>query len=273
MQLEKLKIAAIQMVSSADFGQNLRRAVELISNAVKEGAGLAVLPEYFAIMGLKEKDKFVHVESHKNGILQTTLKALAKKLNVWIVAGTHPIASDDACRPFGRCYVYDSKGNIVTWYDKIHLFDVEVGDNQGSYCESKYTQAGDRLVSFESPWGKIGLAVCYDLRFPELFRELVDQGCQIFVMPAAFTYKTGEVHWQLLIKARAVENLCYFVASAQGGSHQNGRVTWGHSCIVGPWGESLAQITTGEGFAIASLDKQKQMQLRKEFPVLRHKKL
>ncbi len=268
-----LKIAALQMISSADFDKNLNQASQLITQAASDGARLVVLPEYFALMGIKEQDKFEYVEKHQDGPLQLMLSQLAKQLKLWIVAGTHPIESDESMRPFGRCYVFDSQGEVVSWYDKIHLFDVMVGDEQGSYCESKYTRPGQQVVNFDSPWGKIGLAVCYDLRFPELFRKHSEQGCEILIMPAAFTYKTGKAHWEVLIKARAIENLCYFVASAQGGQHENGRQTWGHSCIVSPWGEVIDELAFGEGYVLANLDREKQAVLRKEFPVLSHKKL
>jgi len=267
------KIAAIQMVSSANFKANLAKAESLIIDAVKEGADLVVLPEYFALMANKERDKFETMEIHQQGVMQQTFSQLAKKLKVWIVVGTHPIQSEQPERPFGRCYVFNDLGEQVAWYDKIHLFDVDLDDNHGSYCESQYTKPGDTPVCFDTPWGKMGLAVCYDLRFPELFRKLVEEGCEIFIMPAAFTYATGEVHWQTLIKARAIENLCYFVASAQGGSHENGRQTWGHSCIVSPWGEVLQDLPSGEGYVLAELDREKQASKRKEFPVLLHKKL
>jgi predicted amidohydrolase len=273
MNESPLKISAIQMVSGTCFQQNLKQAIDLIKAAVADDAKMVVLPEYFALMGLAETDKFKFVESHSNGLMQLTLSQLAKELNVWIVAGTHPIHSDEEMRPYGRCYVFNHLGETVTWYDKIHLFDVSVEDNQGSYCESKYSKAGDTATSFDTPWGKIGLAVCYDLRFPELFRKLTSDGCTILIMSAAFTFKTGQVHWDVLIKARAIENLCYFVASAQGGQHENGRETWGHSCIIDPWGKVLASITSGKGFVSATLDFNEQATLRKEFPVLTHKKL
>lgn len=268
-----LKISAIQMISGTNFHDNLEQAILLIRSAAADGANMVVLPEYFALMGMNEKDKFEFVEEHHNGLMQSSLSELAKALNLWIIAGTHPIQSDDLNRPYGRCYVYNHLGETVTWYDKIHLFDVSVGDNQGSYCESKYTKEGIKPVSFDSPWGKIGLAVCYDLRFPELFRTLADEGCTIFIMPAAFTFKTGKVHWDILIRARAIENLCYFVASAQGGQHENGRETWGHSCVVSPWGEIIVALESGEGFIGSHLDQTEQARLRKEFPVLEHKKL
>ena len=270
---QNLTIAAVQMVSTADFETNLDTAEKLIREAGSGGANMVVLPEYFSLMAHKEKDKFDYVEEHLSGEMQSRISQLAKELRVWIVAGTHPIASDEKERPYGRCYVFNDLGETVCWYDKIHLFDVDVKDNLGSYCESQYTKEGSEVVSFETPWGKIGLAVCYDLRFPELFRQLTEQGCEIFIMPAAFTHTTGKVHWLPLIQARAIENLCYFVASAQGGEHENGRQTWGHSCIVSPWGKLIQELPKGEGYVIDSFDKEKQLSKRKEFPVLSHKKL
>jgi len=273
MKPHNLKIAVVQMISSAEFEHNIERVKSLVLQASKNNADLVVLPEYFAFMGLKEKDKLKYQEEHLLGPVQDLLKQLAKQYKIWIVAGTFPIRSLQRHRPYGRCYVYNDKGEVVTWYDKIHLFDVQVDDEKGSYCESSYTQAGSDKVWFDSPWGKIGLAVCYDLRFPELFRQLQQDGCEIFILPAAFTYETGKLHWDTLIKARAIENLCYFVASAQGGQHQNGRETWGHSCIVSPWGKRLVQVNEGECIGYATIDRDYQAQLRKEFPVLQHKKL
>ncbi len=270
---EDFKLAVVQMVSSANFQENIDTARSLIIDASNNGADMVVLPEYFALMGFKEKDKLVYQEEHLKGPVQDLFCQLAIEYKLWIVAGTFPIQSEDNNRPYGRCYVFNHLGEVVTWYDKIHLFDVQVDDAQGSYCESRYTKAGSERVCFDSPWGKIGLAVCYDLRFPELFRQLEADGCRLFILPAAFTYQTGQLHWETLIKARAIENLCYFAASAQGGVHQNGRETWGHSCIVSPWGEDLAQIRQGESIAYANIDSQSQTQLRKEFPVLEHKKL
>ena len=273
MNNTSLKVAVVQMVSSENFEENLLVAKRLIQEAAEDGASLIVLPEYFSIMALKEIDKFEYVESHLDGPMQALISQLANKLGVWIVAGSHPIKSDESQRPYGRCYVYNECGSVVTWYDKIHLFDVTVGDNTQHYCESRYTKAGESVVSFESPWGTIGLAICYDIRFPELFRELAERGCEVFIIPAAFTHKTGKQHWQLLLQARAVENLCYAVASAQGGEHANGRLTWGHSCIISPWGEVLAEVETGQGYVLSNIDRTNQQLLRKEFPVLSHKKL
>jgi deaminated glutathione amidase len=269
----KLIVATIQMVSNHVFSENLDTAVRLIEKAAEAGASLVVLPEYFSIMALREIDKFEYVEEHGNGVMQDTLKRIANKLSLWIVAGSHPIQSDNPQRPYGRCYVFDPQGEVVSWYDKIHLFDVQVSDNQKSYCESKYTKAGTQVTSFQTPWAKVGLAICYDLRFPELFRKLQQTGCELIIVPAAFTAKTGAAHWDLLTRTRALENLCYLVSSAQGGHHTNGRETWGHSNIVSPWGELLAEIEFGEGILISELDFGLQKQIRKEFPVLDHKRI
>jgi deaminated glutathione amidase len=272
-QVPSLKIATIQMITSEIFEQNLNKASDLIEKSAKQGAELVVLPEYFAIMGLKETDKFLHVEKHGDGVMQNALSQLAKRLQIWIVAGSHPIESDQANRPYARCYVYNSAGQVVTWYDKIHLFDVNVADNQKRYCESRYTKPGKQVVSFDSTWGKIGIAICYDLRFPELFRQLQQQGCQLLLVPAAFTAKTGEAHWDLLTRTRALENLCYLVSSAQGGTHSNGRQTWGRSNVISPWGEVLAQLELGEGVITMELDFASLQQIRKEFPALDHKQI
>ncbi len=273
MQLKPLTISTIQMVSGSCLENNLKTAERLIIEAKKSGAQMVLLPEYFAIMPLNEQDKTDCVEKHLDGKVQRFLASLANQYSLWIIGGTHPLESDTSQRPYGRCYVFNPNGECVCWYDKIHLFDVNVNDKKGSYQESKYNKAGDKLVSFATPWGKVGLAVCYDLRFPELFRELTLQGVQLFLIPAAFTYATGKVHWEILLKARAIENLCFVVASAQGGTHQNGRETWGHSCIISPWGESLSSLAFGEAVATYTLDFNHQQKLRNEFPVLSHRRL
>ncbi len=268
-----LIIASVQMTSCANFQSNIDTALSLIDDAAFAGANIIVLPEYFAFMGVKEIDKFEHMESANSGVMQNAMSQSAKKNNVWLVAGTHPIESEDKLRPFGRCYVFQPDGKVNCWYDKIHLFDVEVKDNTKSYFESQYSKEGQSPVTFDTPWGKIGLAVCYDLRFPELFRQMALDGCEIFIMPAAFTYTTGKAHWEVLIRARAIENQCYFVASAQSGVHENGRETWGHSIIVSYSGEILAELKGGTGFILNSIDRKEQMKNRLEFPVLTHIKL
>jgi deaminated glutathione amidase len=270
---QSLTVAAIQMVTSADFELNLASAEQLILQAKQGGADLVVLPEYFAIMAKHEKDKFKVVESHQNGRLQNFLAQQSRSHQIWLVGGSHPINSDDPKRPMSRCYVYNPQGNVVCFYDKIHLFDVHVDDATQQYQESKYSQAGNQAVAFDTPWGKVGIAICYDLRFPELFRQLNQMQAKLFVIPAAFTFATGEQHWDILLKARAVENLSYVVASAQGGLHQNGRETYGHSCVISPWGKTLVELNQGEGVAIAKIDFSEQEKIRKNFPALQHRKL
>jgi len=269
----QLVIASIQMNSGANFQLNIDAALSLINEAATAGANMIVLPEYFAFMGIKETDKFLHMELPEKGAMQKAMSESAISNNIWIIAGTHPIESDEKERPFGRCYVYQPDGMVNCWYDKIHLFDVEVEDNTKNYCESKYSKAGGSSVTFDTPWGKVGLAVCYDLRFPELFRKMVKDGCEMFIMPAAFTYATGKSHWEVLIRARAIENQCYFITSAQAGLHENGRETWGHSLMVSHTGEVLAELKEGCGFILHSIDRDSQRQMRINFPVLTHTKI
>ena len=270
---DPLKIAAVQMRSTSCIDENLASAAILIEQAKLAGAQMILLPEYFAIMAKNETDKLQLVEKHGQGKVQSFLSSQAKQQGLWIIGGTHPVESDDLQRPYARCYVYNSNGERVCWYDKIHLFDVAVKDKHKNYQESRFSRCGSQVVSFESPWGKIGLAVCYDVRFPELFRALIKQGASVLLMPAAFTYTTGKVHWEVLLKARAIENLCFVVASAQGGLHDNGRETWGHSCIISSWGKILDSVELESGFAIASLNFIEQKKLRSDFPVLNHQKL
>ncbi|MCW8999918.1 MAG: carbon-nitrogen hydrolase family protein, partial [Kangiellaceae bacterium] len=197
----------------------------------------------------------------------------SKKHKVWLVGGTHPIMSGTSEKPFGRCYIYDDSGRRVEYYDKIHLFDVDVNDPHKQYRESDYTSAGEKVVTFDSPWGRVGVAVCYDIRFPEMFRKMSKQGVELIVFPAAFTQATGSVHWEVLLKARAIENLCYLVASAQGGIHQNKRATFGHSCVISPWGEELVSKSLGEGVVVSLIDLEEQKKIRTKFPALKHRKL
>ena len=269
----QLNIASIQMVSGTHLDKNLELAAVLIRNAKDAGAQMIVLPEYFAIMGEKETDKLSLVESHGDGKVQSFLALQAQKHSLWVVGGTHPIQSDNPLKPYARCYVYNSEGKPVCYYDKIHLFDVLVQDKQKNYQESLFCKAGNKVVVFKSPWGKIGLAVCYDIRFPELFRSMIQQKVKLILLPAAFTYATGKLHWEILLRARAIENQSYVIASAQGGRHENGRETWGHSCIISPLGEILSCFEIGAGFITTKLDFVEQKRLRREFPVLSHQKL
>ncbi len=268
-----LRAAVVQMVSSDSVEQNLLTAEVLIAEASQKGAELVVLPEYFALMPSSDAARAAAAEKSGEGKVQDFLSAMAVKHNVWIVGGSHPIESGEEGKFFGRCFIFDNLGVKIAHYDKIHLFDVKVNHGRERYCESDYTQHGEKIVAFDSPWGKIGIAICYDLRFPEMFRLLQKQGVELMVIPAAFTETTGKAHWHCLLKARAVENLCFVLASAQGGQHANGRSTYGHSTIYSPWGERLAELTSGEGVAVADLDFLMQKKIRTEFPALDHRRL
>lgn len=268
-----LKVAAIQMTSSADLEKNLETADALISQAKLDGVDMVVLPEYFCFMGLKEKDKLALVEKHAQGRIQKFLSDTAKKNSIYVVGGTLPIDSGHALRPFSRCYIYSESGVEVSFYDKIHLFDVDVEDRTNSYRESAYCTPGDNVKLFNTPWGKAGVGVCYDIRFPEMFRQLVKSGCQFILIPAAFTQVTGAAHWHTLLQARAIENQVFVVAAAQSGCHQNQRETYGHSCIISPWGEIIAEQAYGEGVISAELDFMDLEKIRKQFPALNHTRL
>lgn len=271
-------IAAIQMNSGADVGANLEAARALLREAAASGARLAVLPENFAFMGARDRDKLAHAEADGQGPIQDALSALARELDLWIVAGTLPIRAPDAAdghaRVFAACCVYDSDGARVARYDKIHLFDIDVPDSGERYRESASIAPG-RLhpVVVDTPVGRVGLSVCYDLRFPELYRALVDAGAELLVVPAAFTVKTGEAHWHLLLRARAVENLVYVVAPGQCGNHPGGRGTYGHSLIADPWGHVLSERADTPGVILASRDAARQAELRNGFPALQHRRL
>jgi len=272
-RLKKLKIAAIQMVSSTKLEENLNSAANLIADAAAKGAKLCVLPEYFASMPENSNQRRLIAEEDGNGRVQSFLAEQSLKHKVWIVGGSHPIFSKQENKFYGRCYVFNESGEQVVHYDKMHLFDVAVDDKHGRYCESDYTAAGTHPVVFDSPWGKVGVAICYDVRFPEYFRCLSKLGAELIVIPAAFTEPTGKAHWHEILKVRAVENLSYLVASAQGGEHQNGRTTFGHSCIYSPWGDLLDSLELGEGVVSTEIDFDYLHKLRNEFPALTHRRL
>ena len=268
------KVAAIQMASGPNVDGNLHEAGRLIAQAVSAGAELVVLPENFAIMGIKEEDKVAIRETFGKGPIQKFLSEQAKLHNIWIVGGTVPLECPDPKKIFAACLLYDNKGVCIERYDKIHLFDVDLVDTGESYIESETIEYGDSgLKVVDTPFGKIGLAVCYDLRFPELFRGLLDLGAQIVALPAAFTAATGQAHWESLIRARAIENLVYIIASAQGGYHLNGRATFGDSMIVDPWGAILNRIQHGAGFAIADVNLKYIKSRRKTFPCIEHRRI
>lgn len=266
------KFAAIQMASGSNVSSNLIEAKRLIQNSAAAGAKIIILPENFALMGMTEQDKVLIKETYGSGQIQEFLKKQAIDFNIWIVAGTIPILTEDDNLIRATCLVYNSEGRVVSRYDKIHLFDVDVPESNDTYRESETIEAGAEPCVFDSPFGRIGIAICYDLRFPELFRKMSEQKAEIFVIPSAFTAITGKAHWQPLLKSRAIENLCYVIASAQGGYHVNGRETYGHSMIVDPWGTVLDRLSNGSGFVISDIDLNKIQNIRKTFPVLQHRK-
>ncbi|GAB6140474.1 carbon-nitrogen hydrolase family protein [Methylosoma difficile] len=267
------KCAAIQMASSPQISSNLLIAERLIAEAAKAGAALVALPENFALMGDHELDKVKVKEADGTGPIQDFLASTAKKYGVWIVGGTMPIAGDAPNKVRAACLIYNDQGERVARYDKMHLFDVNVPGTEEVYRESDSIEAGDQPLVIDTPFGKLGVAVCYDLRFPEFFRNMGKQGVEILVVPSAFTAETGAAHWELLLRARAVENLCYVIAPNQGGFHKNGRKTFGHSMVIDPWGIVLDCYKTGNGFACADIDRERVAKVRASFPVLNHRRL
>ncbi|ANX03815.1 carbon-nitrogen hydrolase family protein [Immundisolibacter cernigliae] len=266
--------AVVQMVSGSEVAANLASAGRLIGQAAQAGARLVALPENFALLGRREQDKLAVAEPDDAGPIQDFLADSARRHGIYLVGGTIPLRSADPQRVRAACLLHGPDGRRLARYDKIHLFDVEVADGGERYRESASIEPGDAVVTVDTELGCIGLAVCYDLRFPELFRALLAQGAQILVLPSAFTETTGAAHWHLLCRARAVENLCYLLAPGQGGQHDNGRRTYGHSLIVGPWGEVLAEYTdNGEGIACAQIDLAAMDHLRARFPALQHRRL
>ena len=266
-------VAAIQMASGPNVTANLEEAEKLIKTAVQQDAELVVLPENFAIMGLTEVDKVAIAETPGDGPIQQFLSQQAEKHGVWIVGGTVPIESNVTGKVFGTSLLYNSSGEMVARYDKIHLFDVVLEDSSESYNESETIEPGGEVVVVDTPFGKLGMAVCYDLRFPELFRAMADLGMEICVLPSAFTNLTGRAHWESLLRARAIENLCYMVAPDQGGYHKNGRETYGDSMIIDPWGVVLNRLPHGTGVVVSDIDLEKLRRTRQNFPALQHKRL
>jgi deaminated glutathione amidase len=264
------KVAAIQMCSSHDIENNLQEASRLIQEAALNKADLVVLPEMFAIMGLKPTDKVEAKEKFGSGRIQTFLSEQAKKNGIWIVGGTIPIACDNDKKVRAASIVYDDKGIFKARYDKIHLFDVDISETE-KYRESDTTEPGNEIVIVDTPVGRLGLGVCYDVRFPELFRYMFNQGVELFSLPSAFTVKTGEAHWELLARSRAVENFCYVIGACQGGTHSSGRKTYGNSVIIDPWGTVSAKVNgIDSGVIYTMIDLANQKKLRSEIPVLNH---
>jgi deaminated glutathione amidase len=265
-----MKIAAVQMVSTPDVARNLDAAARLIAEAAAAGARLVALPEYFCLMGRKDTDKLALAEADAAGPIQQMLSDQARLHGVWVVGGTLPMRTDSPDRVRNSCCVYGPDGRRVARYDKLHLFAFDNG--QERYDEGRVLEAGSTSAAFDADGLRVGLSICYDLRFPELYRALASPPCDLVCVPSAFTHTTGRAHWELLLRARAVENQCYVLAPAQGGEHENGRRTWGHSMVVDPWGEVLARRETGPGIVLAQLDTERIASVRRQLPALEHRR-
>ena len=262
-------MAAVQMTAGPEVSANLKEAARLIDIAVTKGAKLVVLPEYFCIMGIKDADKVIVREEVGSGPIQDFLGKTAKSHGIWLIGGSVPLISASPNKVRNSCLVYDDSGKQVARYDKIHLFNFEHGKEH--YAEEKTIEAGNKVVTLESPFGRIGLSICYDLRFPELYRSMGQ--VDIILAPSAFTATTGKAHWETLIRARAIENLAYMIAPAQGGCHINGHETYGDSMIVDPWGVILDHLPKGPGVVLANISQSHQKNLRNSLPALKHRTL
>ncbi len=267
------KVAAVQMASGMNVSANLLEAERLISEAANGGARLVVLPENFAFMGKTDREQSTLRENHGEGPLQDFLGQTAARYGIWLIGGTIPMYADDASKVRAACLVFNDKGSRVARYDKMHLFDVHLVETDERYVESETVEPGRELVVVKTPFGRLGIAVCYDLRFPEMFRKMLDKGVQIVAVPSAFTAISGKAHWETLVRARAIENLVYVVAASQGGYHVSGRETHGHSMIVDPWGAVLAEAPRGPGCVSANIDKDYLITLRTNFPTIHHRRL
>lgn len=262
-------VAALQMVSTPDRERNLAEAGRLIADAAASGARLVLLPEYFCFMGHQDTDKLALAEAYRDGPIQRFLAERAKAHRIWVIGGTLPLKAPEPSRVLNTTLVFDPQGREAARYDKIHLFNFEKGDE--SFDEARTIRPGDAVRTFDAPFGRVGLSVCYDLRFPELYRRMGD--CAMIVVPSAFTYTTGRAHWETLLRARAVENQCYVLAAAQGGKHENGRRTWGRSMLVDPWGEIVAVRDEGAGVVAGEIDPARIADVRQSLPAWRHRVL
>lgn len=263
------RVAAIQMVSTPDVQENLDAAGELIEKAAAAGASLVSLPEYFCLMGRRDGDKLAVKEQDGTGPIQRFLATTAARHRIWLAGGTLPLASPDPQRVFNTAFVYSPDGKPRMRYDKIHLFNFQRGAE--SYDESVAIRPGDQVRVFDAPCGPVGLSTCYDLRFPELYRAMGT--VSLILVPAAFTYTTGRAHWEVLLRARAIENQCYVLAAAQGGTHPNGRRTWGHSMLIDPWGQVLDVLPEGPGVIGGTIEPERLSDVRAALPALRHRVL
>jgi deaminated glutathione amidase len=276
-----MKIAALQMVSTSQVEHNLATARRLVAQAAQAGAQLVALPEYFCLMGQHDRDKLAMAEAPGSGPIQQMLSEAAREHGLWLIGGTLPIRSGDPDRVFNSNCVYAPDGALAARYDKIHLFRYDNGRER--YDESCAIRAGGEPVALQvgamqGPQSaanslRLGLSVCYDLRFPELYRALMQPPCDLLSVPAAFTHTTGLAHWELLLRARAVENQCYVIAAAQGGTHENGRRTFGHSMVVDPWGKVVAVLPEGEGVVLAEIDPARIASVRRQLPALEHRRV
>jgi nitrilase len=266
---QRFNVAAVQMISGPDVDENLREAERLIAEAAGRGAQLVALPEYFCVMSEDETAKVRLREAEGSGPLQNFLSDAARRHKLWLVGGTVPLVAEADGHVRNASLVFAPDGQRVARYDKVHLFGFNKGKEH--YDEARTIEAGSDVVSFQAPWGKTGLAICYDLRFPELFRRFGE--VSLIVLPAAFTETTGRAHWEVLLRARAIENQCYVLASAQGGEHPHGRRTFGHSMLIDAWGEIVARHERGPGVAIGTLDLEQLHKVRESLPALRHRTL
>jgi len=263
------KVAAVQMISSPDVAQNIATARRLVAEAAAGGAQLVTLPEYWPIMGMSDADKVGRAEQPGKGPIQDFMAETAREHGIWLIGGTLPLVSPDADKVMNTTLVFDPQGQSVSRYDKIHLFGFTKGNE--SYDEARTIVPGQAVTMFDAPFGRVGVAICYDLRFPELFRAMGD--CTLMVVTAAFTHTTGMAHWEVLLRARAIENQCYVLASAQGGLHPNGRRTFGHSMLIDPWGQVKAVLAEGEGVVSGDIDTAFLAGVRESLPALKHRKL
>lgn len=274
--MQNVKAAVVQMVSGREPALNLEAAARLVGEAAAQGAKLVVLPENFAVYNPVDLPSLAEEAGDMEAPFQSFLSQLARRHGIWLVGGSIPVRParhDRDPRVFSSCLVFSPDGELAARYDKLHLFDVDITDAQGRYRESERFRYGDSVVTFDTPFGRVGMAVCYDLRFPELFRALTERGAEIIVLPSAFTRLTGQAHWEILVRARAIENTCYLLAAGQGGRHDARRETFGHSMIVDPWGVVLAGLGEGEGVAIANLDARTLTNVRERLPSIEHRRL
>jgi nitrilase len=267
-----MRIAALQMVSGMEVAANLEQAARLIGEAAAQGARLVALPENFALMARDDDARLAAAEADGAGPIQDFLAAQARAHGLWLIGGTVPIKARAPRKMRAACLVFDARGERMARYDKIHLFDVTLANGE-HYRESSSIEPGEDPVVVETPFGRLGLSICYDLRFPELYRRLLDQGAELFAVPSAFTATTGRAHWEVLVRARAIENLAYVIAPGQGGLHANGRETHGNTMIVDPWGEVLARRPQGAGVVTAAIDPERLRQARGQLPSIQHRRL